>query len=77
MKLKVGDVLVKKRGGATKRVKVLWISWDVYGQSRVREALVTSLAPSNSRDNNARQWWVPLGDDGLPEGYKRAEVSRA
>lgn len=68
MKLRVGDVLVKKRGGGGKKVRVLHIQRNNHGE---RVACLDSEAKGNSKSANARQWWVPLGEDGLPDGYKR------
>jgi hypothetical protein len=70
MRLKAGDVLAKKRGGATRRMEVLRVS---------RDGQVTLKALAASTQARARRSVptvvLPLGDGGLPEGYRRAEVT--
>jgi hypothetical protein len=65
MRLREGDVLVKKRGGASRRVKVVSVG-------RL-SAILESLAPRvlAGRRNAVRTHAVNLGEDGLPEGYRR------
>lgn len=70
MKLRVGEVLVKKRGGGGKKVRVT-SAWHP-SQGSTPGVWLASDAKHNNRSTNARQWWVPIGEDGLPEGYKRA-----
>lgn len=69
MRLKVGDVLVKKMGGGRRRVRVAakWKTQD--GGVRVE---LHSLSPSNLSNprGNTASVTLPLGEDGLPDGYR-------
>lgn len=65
--LKPGDVLVKLRGGARRRVKVLRV------HRKLGVAMLEDLAPSNRETYSVRTHAVNLGQDGLPEGYRRSE----
>jgi hypothetical protein len=69
VRLRKGDVLVKKRGGATRRMQVS-ARWKAEDGWRVE---LLPLAPSTAR--RARDKVVsrvlPLCEDGLPEGYRR------
>jgi len=65
VKLRVGDVLVKMRGGGTRKVRVLRVG----KLSAVLEGMSES---SKTRRNEVRTHAVNLGADGLPEGYRRA-----
>ena len=65
MKLMVGDVLVKKRGGGTRRVQVLRVG----RLSVVLESLAKTV--QEGRPTSVRTHAVNMGEDGLPEGYRR------
>jgi hypothetical protein len=67
MKLKRGDVLVKKRTGNTRRARVLRTRHNEYGGRWVE---VEGLAPTNQKRSNAvRTHVLFLCDDGLPDGW--------
>lgn len=63
MTLRIGDELVKKRGGGKKRVTVTAL-----------DKLSATLAPVGVvfRHGRATRWEVELDEDGLPKGYKLA-----
>jgi hypothetical protein len=68
MKRLIGTLLVKKRAGGGKRVVVeaAWVEGDV------RYVRLRSTARTNNRRYQARYWRLPVGEDGLPEGYRLA-----
>lgn len=68
MTLRVGDVLEKKRGGGTRKVRVLRVG----RLSVVLEGLSKS---AKTRRNEVRTHAVNLDKDGMPEGYRRAAVA--
>lgn len=67
MTLRVGDVLEKKRGGGTRKVRVVRVG----RLSAVLEGLSTS---AKTRRNEVRTHAVNLDKDGMPEGYRRVEA---
>jgi hypothetical protein len=65
MSLKPGDVLEKKRGGGTRKARVLRVG-------RL-SAILEDVAPTNQKRTSAvKTHAVNLGEDGMPEGYRRA-----
>lgn len=67
MTLRVGDVLEKKRGGGTRKVRVLRLG--------KLSAVLEGIAPTiQIRRNSVRTHAVNLDADGMPEGYRKATV---
>lgn len=65
MTLRVGDVVEKKRGGGTRKARVIRMG-------RL-SAILEDMAPTNQKRNNAvRTHAVNLDSDGMPEGYRKA-----
>lgn len=65
MTLKKGDVLEKKRGGGTRKARVLSVTRA--------SAILEDVAPTNQKRANAvKTHAVNLGEDGMPGGYRRA-----
>lgn len=60
--LKVGDVLAKKMGGGTRKVKVVHVR-VVRGKAM--------FATLRTVSGGAPVVVAPIGEDGLPEGYRR------
>lgn len=69
VKLKKNMKLVKKNGS---KVVVVEHLWEKDGVPHVR--LITT-AKRTLRRNLAAAWELPLGEDGLPVGYRLAEVA--
>lgn len=69
MKLKRGDVLVKLRGGATKRVQVVERPW----RSGMDGMFVRVEMLATGNKNTVRKYILNVGEDGLPEGYRLEE----
>lgn len=66
MRLKRGDVLVKLRGGATKRVQVVDQPW----RSGMAGTFVRVEMLATGNKNTVRKYILKIGEDGLPEGYR-------
>jgi hypothetical protein len=68
MTLRIGTELVKKRGGASKRVRFVGVE---DGRAMLQHI---SRADARRSDRVRGPWPVEFGEDGIPVGYRLAEV---
>lgn len=70
MTLKAGDVLEKVRSGGRRKVRVLQV-----GKLSV---ILEDLSPTTqARTNGVKTRVAQLGEDGLPEGYRKVSAQPA
>ena len=79
-RMRVGDVVVKSRGGGSRRARVVRVWYPPSGVGADRPSPVAeleALAPSvrkGGRSEKVNRWTVALGEDNLPDGWRRSTV---
>lgn len=70
MRLKAGDVLEKMRSGGRRKVRVLRVG-------KLSVILEDLSVTTQARTNGVKTRVAQLGQDGLPEGYRKASSQPA